>query len=188
MPCYSSPLPSPVHKGRSSPDEARRRRSDDQITCEDAASAGLQKPLGERPHKEPEQLDPEGRKSQAGQKRKQLPEQGQIKQGKGKQRGSLLADCLERAETKCAEVLAGLDQGSSACESTRHDNWIPADWLICCFLFFGQWMGMQLQPNQDQESRAQSRISFAVPLPLQHRHHQRPHQNRRSPLPQALLP
>ena len=165
----------------------RVRRADDQITCDDAASAGLQKPLGERPHKEPEQLDPEGRKSQAGQKRKQLPEQGQIKQGKGRQRGSLLADCLERAETKCAEVLAGLDQGSSACESTRHDNWIPADWLICCFLFFGQWMGMQLQPNQDQESRAQSRISFAVPLPLQHRHHQRPHQNRRSPPPQALL-
>ena len=107
--------------------------------------------------------------------------------GKGKQRGSLLADCLERAETECAEILAGLDQGSSACESTRHDNWIPADWLICCFLFFGQWMGMQLQPNQDQESRAQSRISFAVPLPLQHRHHQHPHQNRRSPPPQALL-
>ena len=165
----------------------RVRRSDDRITCDDAASAGLQKPLGERPHKEPEQLDPEGRKSQAGQKRKQLPEQGQIKQGKGKQRGSLLADCLERAETECAEILAGLDQGSSACESTRHDNWIPADWLICCFLFLGQWMGMQLQPNQDQESRAQSRISFAVPLPLQHRHHQRPHQNRRSPPPQALL-
>ena len=47
------------------------RRSGDQITGEDAASAGLQKPLGERPHKEPEQLDPEGRKSQAGQKRKQ---------------------------------------------------------------------------------------------------------------------
>ncbi len=75
----------------------------------------------------------------------------------------------------------------SACESTRHDNWIPADWLIRCFLFFGQWMGMQLQPNQDQESRAQSRISFAVPLPLQHRHHQRPHQNRLSTPPQALL-
>ena len=72
----------------------RVRRSGDQITCEDAASAGLQKPLGERPHKEPEQLDPEGRKSQAGQKRKQLPEQGQIKQGKGKQRGSLCFLCL----------------------------------------------------------------------------------------------
>ena len=27
MPCCSSPLPSPVHKGRSSPDEARRRSS-----------------------------------------------------------------------------------------------------------------------------------------------------------------
>ena len=100
MPCYSSPLPSPVHKGRSSPDEARRRRSDDQITCEDAASAGLQKPLGERPHKEPEQLDPEGRKSQAGQKRKQLPEQGQIKQGKGKQRGSLCFLCLLLSDDK----------------------------------------------------------------------------------------
>ena len=100
MPCCSSPLPSPVHKGRSSPDEARRRRSDDQITCEDAASAGLQKPLGERPHKEPEQLDPEGRKSQAGQKRKQLPEQGQIKQGKGKQRGSLCFLCLLLSDDK----------------------------------------------------------------------------------------
>lgn len=98
----------------------RVRRSDDRITCEDAASAGLQKPLGERPHKEPEQLDPEGRKSQAGQKRKQLPEQGQIKQGKGKQRGSLLADCLERAETECAEVLGDLEQGSSPCKSTQH--------------------------------------------------------------------
>ena len=93
MPCYSSPLPSPVHKGRSSPDEARRRRSD-------AASTGLQKPLGERPHKEPEQLDPEGRKSQAGQKRKQLPEQGQIKQGKGKQRGSLCFLCLLLSDDK----------------------------------------------------------------------------------------
>ena len=93
MPCCSSPLPSPVQKGRSSPDEARRRRSD-------AASAGLQKPLGERPHKEPEQLDPEGRKSQAGQKRKQLPEQGQIKQGKGKQRGSLCFLCLLLSDDK----------------------------------------------------------------------------------------
>ena len=81
----------------------RVRRSDDQITCEDAASAGLQKPLGERPHKEPEQLDPEGRKSQAGQKRKQLPEQGQVKQGKGKQRGSLLAVTLSSGWLKCSE-------------------------------------------------------------------------------------
>ena len=76
------------------------RRADDQITCDDAASAGLQKPLGERPHKEPEQLDPEGRKSQAGQKRKQLPEQGQIKQGKGKQRGSLCFLCLLLSDDK----------------------------------------------------------------------------------------
>ena len=81
----------------------RVRRSGDQITCEDAASAGLQKLLGERPHREPEQLDPEGRKSQAGQKRKQLPEQGQIKQGKGKQRGSLLAVTLSSGWLKCSE-------------------------------------------------------------------------------------
>jgi hypothetical protein len=163
------------------------RRDPDRICLEDAALFGHGESPGDRPPAPRAFFEPEGRKSRAGQKRKQLPEQGQIKQGKGKQRGSLLADCLERAETECAEALAGLDQGSSACESTRHDNWIPADWLICCFLFFGQWMGMQLQPNQDQESRAQSRISFAVPLPLQHRHHQRPHQNRRSPPPQALL-
>ena len=45
-------------------------------------------------------LDPEGRKSKAGQKRKQLPEQGQIKQGKGKQRGSLCFLCLLLSDDK----------------------------------------------------------------------------------------
>ena len=93
------------------------RRSDDQITCEDAASAGLQKPLGERPHKEPERLDPEGRKSQAGQKRKQLDGPSQIRQGKGKQRGSLLADCAANIEKERAHLLTELDQVNSNCES-----------------------------------------------------------------------
>ena len=156
MPCYSSPLPSPVHKGRSSPDEARRRRSDDQITCEDAASAGLQKPLGERPHKEPEQLDPEGRKSQAGQKRKQLPEQGQIKQGKGKQRGSLCFLCLLLSDDK--QKLAFINAvylkketekgGGAAAAGERRRQGSSTKGSICADTQTGKQQQQQMQQQQ----------------------------------------
>ena len=98
------------------------RRDPDRICLEDAALFGHGESPGDRPPAPRAFFEPEGRKSRAGQKRKQLPEQGQIKQGKGKQRGSLLADCLERAETKCAEVLAGLDQGAHLCRGDVRES------------------------------------------------------------------
>ena len=44
----------------------RVKRRADQITCAEAAAAGLAKPLGERPHTGIERLAPEGRESRAG--------------------------------------------------------------------------------------------------------------------------
>jgi len=77
----------------------RVKRRAEQITCAEAAAAGLAKPLGERPHTGIEQLVLDGRESRAGEKRKQIPEQGPNKQGRGKQRGSLLlAECTHGAE------------------------------------------------------------------------------------------
>ena len=134
----------------------RVRRSGDQITCEDAASAGLQKPLGERPHKEPEQLDPEGRKSQAGQKRKQLPEQGQIKQGKGKQRGSLCFLCLLLSDDK--QKLAFINAvylkketekgGGAAAAGERRRQGSSSKGSICADTQTGKQQQQQMQQQQ----------------------------------------
>ena len=53
------------------PDAAPRvRRADDHITCLEAAAAGLGMPLGERPRKDIQRFAPEGRKSQAGEKKR----------------------------------------------------------------------------------------------------------------------
>ena len=70
------------------------------------------------------------------------------------------ADCLERA-AECAEALLPC-QGSSACESTRQI--IDTSGLAASRVCAAGWECA----TADQEPRS-SRISFAVPLPLQHR-------------------
>ena len=89
------------------PDAAPRvRRADDHIPASRPPPPAWECPLGERPRKDIQRFAPEGRSSQAGEKkRKQMPEPGQISHSKAKQRGSFLTGSTHGTEKELEHAL-----------------------------------------------------------------------------------